>query len=390
MVINILRVESVEGQTYETLASRLQVASTSSHCIVIPEEGYLSRTSTTYFYIPGDGKNGDRQTPVIFSLSGTDNALTEHLESSMNGNKYGRDCIQSIVESVSHMNEGVHAIEPSASLRTLEMLLKSVKCAGLGNSKSRVEEVYGAKGMEDRVIELGNSLCPEYNKKGVLTTDSEKQLFTVIQGARYFLRTKYYELVRSGQVSQKTIERISTLFYIAEKAREEITRGNTAIVLKLAKRSKAIGIELDEFISEGNMAFMDCIDNFDVTRGYKLSTYLFKAIPKRFKKVFARIAKDESRTPLPEEFVDLSTGRNNDEAEAVRHVLDTNSAALSPRSLRCLRLRYGITQGKNQGDEELTFEAIGKIMGTTLGGAEFIVKRAGKTLKPQLRRALAM
>ncbi len=57
------------------------------------------------------------------------------------------------------------------------------------------------------------------------------------------------------------------------KARDILIENNLQLVVKCAKKRVGIGIDLLDLIQEGNLGLMKAVDRFDVTKGYKFSTY---------------------------------------------------------------------------------------------------------------------
>jgi len=62
------------------------------------------------------------------------------------------------------------------------------------------------------------------------------------------------------------------------RTREKIVHANLPLVPAMAKRSRATGVDLADLISEGQMAVLRCIEHFDISRGFKFSTYARRAI----------------------------------------------------------------------------------------------------------------
>jgi len=58
---------------------------------------------------------------------------------------------------------------------------------------------------------------------------------------------------------------------------EEIIKANQGLVISIAKKFKGFG-ELDDIISEGNLALIRAIPKFDESKGYKFSTFATQCI----------------------------------------------------------------------------------------------------------------
>ena len=58
-----------------------------------------------------------------------------------------------------------------------------------------------------------------------------------------------------------------------EKAKELFIERNLRLVIKVARKYKGQGISFQDLIQEGNLGLIKAVDKFDVTKGYKFSTY---------------------------------------------------------------------------------------------------------------------
>ena len=93
----------------------------------------------------------------------------------------------------------------------------------------------------------------------------------------------YGEYLRSiGQIDLLTKEEEHKLLkdyaeatseYKKEKIRNELVEHNLRLVVSIAKRYVGRGLEIDDLISEGNLGLIKAIERYDVSKGYRLSTY---------------------------------------------------------------------------------------------------------------------
>lgn len=117
------------------------------------------------------------------------------------------------------------------------------------------------------------------------------------------------------------------------KAKNTLIERNLKLVVYIAKKYIGMGLHILDLIQEGNLGLMIAVDRFDVTKGYKFSTYAFywirmaimRAISEKarniriseysvimvnkYRQAFSQLQKEQSREPTIEEIaneLDLS------------------------------------------------------------------------------------
>jgi len=143
--------------------------------------------------------------------------------------------------------------------------------------------------------EVPEEITTSRTVRAALTKDQEMSLFLRYNYARY----------RLGALTEKQLKRFSMprshemlkWYTRAQETRSGLANANMALVMAMARRTRVPNVEFAELISEGNVALLRAIENFDVSRGYKFSTYACRAILKAFNRLAVKTGRYVSRFP---------------------------------------------------------------------------------------------
>jgi RNA polymerase primary sigma factor len=155
-----------------------------------------------------------------------------------------------------------------------------------------------------------------------------------------------------------------------EHFREYLVRTNLALVLAMAKRTRLGDVDFAEIVSEGNMALIRAVDKFNIDRGFKFSTYAFRAILKAFSRTAQKSSRHRTRFPVefePEMEKSDWADRRRDAVEEdcideLKAIVDRNLADLSQVEETVIRRRFN---WKQEDESSLTLEEVGQIIGVT-------------------------
>jgi RNA polymerase primary sigma factor len=153
---------------------------------------------------------------------------------------------------------------------------------------------------------------------------------------------------------------------LSDEANQTIIRANLRLVVSVAKRFLGRGISFLDLIQEGNLGLLRAVAKFDITRGFKFSTYATWWIRQSISRHIAEQART-IRIPV--------------------HLFESIS--------RLLRIQRSLTQslGKNPSNEEIAFEA-GFMPLLTIEETStlktFFASKAKTSLNPDLRRQLEL
>ena len=219
-----------------------------------------------------------------------------------------------------------------------------------------------------------------------LSKDDEVQLFLRFNYARY----------RLGELTRKQIKRFSRRrseemvrwYQRARATQSSIVNANMALVMAMARRTRIPHVDFPELVSEGNMALLRAVDKFDVSRGFKFSTYACRAILKGFNRMSTRVGRYAQRFPTafdPElERSDYDVLRHEIQQgnmlDDLFEILATNRANLTDVERTVVIQRFALVSGS----KKKTLGEVGLQVGLTTERVRQIQKKALEKLKATL------
>jgi RNA polymerase sigma factor (sigma-70 family) len=215
-------------------------------------------------------------------------------------------------------------------------------------------------------------------RPNVLGHDRTRILFLRYNYARYRLSE-----LAAAQRARSTAARARQMVrwrLATRQSRASLVQANLALVLAMAKHARMDAVEFADLISEGNMALLRSIDKFDVSRGFRFSTYACRAILKSFSRLAGKVCQYRKRFPVefdpalePSDYMDQRhEAQRADSVDIVRDVLAHNRAQLTDIERRIVSDRFGI-QSRDKG---LTLSQVGSHIGLTNERIRQIQKRA--------------
>lgn len=129
---------------------------------------------------------------------------------------------------------------------------------------------------------------------GLLTASQEVVLFRTMNQLKYganVLRSR----LSAKRPAKKTVETISAFLEEAEVIRNHIVSANVRLVIAIVKRLTGPQHNFDEFVSDGTLSLMQVVEKFDFDRGFRFSTYAYRAITRTVYRKMANLHKQESR-----------------------------------------------------------------------------------------------
>ena len=204
----------------------------------------------------------------------------------------------------------------------------------------------------------------------VLTAADEQALFMQLNYARHQVTQVRRKLIASRSWRKSTVMKLLEWHERQAEAQSKIITANMGLVLAMSKRSAYSGVEFTDLVSEGSMALLRAAEKFDCSRGFKFSTYAWRAISKAFSRLIKQTHRYRSVFPAqldPALEKDDRLDRRREEAyqdmvSEVRLIMQDNLANLTGIERSVVEMRFSLNQAKSA---PLTLGKVGDQLGLT-------------------------
>lgn len=207
-------------------------------------------------------------------------------------------------------------------------------------------------------------------KLPLLTAAQERAIFLQFNFARYRAE-QVRQSINVKRFGATKARELLKWHRMAMQLREKISEYNLALVLAMAKRLPSGSVDFPEMISEGNMALLRGIDKFNVSKGFKFSTYACRAILKGFSRLGMKTTRYRSLFPVGFE-PDLERSNYAAEkasfeeqgcVEQVSNIFHENRSDLTDLERDIIEKRFAFDQP--DGGKGMTLQEVGKLVGLT-------------------------
>lgn len=211
-------------------------------------------------------------------------------------------------------------------------------------------------------------------EKEILSSEEERLLFL-----KYNYLKKKINIMAKLNVPESYSAMLS-LNNEANKVKEQIISANLSLVLSLSESNSFKHLDSSEALGEGNAALINAVENFNIDKGHKFSTYCTTVITRSFIKASNSNKKHKAKTvEFNSESHDQAVEDRADTEilDLINRFLNKDNKILSEDEKFVLRKKYF---------DDLTLEEIGKFYDPikTKGQIFYIEKNAREKLRSYL------
>jgi RNA polymerase primary sigma factor len=216
----------------------------------------------------------------------------------------------------------------------------------------------------------------------LLSREQERSLFRKMN----YLKYRAHQLraaLEPSHCDAAQLDEIERLQHEALSIKNQLIQANLRLVVSIAKKHVGPMNNLFELVSDGNVSLIRAVEKFDVSRGFKFSTYASWAILKNFTRSIPEERRRRDRFVVGhDEYFEIAPDTRSDASEQERdhrrsqELVQRMLGRLDARERRILMSRYGIG-----GAAEQTLEQLGRELGITKERVRQIQSRAQEKIR---------
>ena len=218
----------------------------------------------------------------------------------------------------------------------------------------------------------------------LLSIEGERALFRKMNYLKYRANV-YRSALDPDQPDEAAIEATESLLDEADQVRTQLIESNLRLIVSIARRYSENRENSEDLVGEGNMILMRAVELFDVSRGFRFSTYVTNSVQRHFYRVCRKhqhrrtsevCNSDAILSQVPARSGDFDDDRQTLVGYA-RRLLGQMDDCLDAREQSVVRARFGFgSQGK-----ERTFQSLSADLGVCKERVRQIHNKAIEKLK---------
>ncbi|MFK7819585.1 MAG: sigma-70 family RNA polymerase sigma factor [Planctomycetaceae bacterium] len=217
----------------------------------------------------------------------------------------------------------------------------------------------------------------------LLTPAEEKHLFLKMNCLRSLAVDRRDRALEKG-AREIDLRTVRNLLADADAIRGQISDANQRLVLKIAGKFSGTLSDTQDFVSEANLVMLTAIDRFDVSRGFRFSTYATHSLRRHLSRVWQRNAKRSTCPETDVERISLDDEQPWVDSE-VKAMVPRILSSLNERQREVVSLRFGLS-----GKKPMRYNELGKRMNLSAERVRQIVLQACRRLREKYSSAVGL
>ena len=184
-----------------------------------------------------------------------------------------------------------------------------------------------------------------------------------------------------------------------EEARNVLIERNLRLVAHVAKKYSSTNVDSDDLISIGTIGLIKGINSYDLSRNFKLATYVARCIENEILMYLRRLSRSKQEVSFDEPLntdwegnelllsdvmgTDADTVYSDVEGGVERELLKKSLSRLSLREQKIMRMRFGL-----DGGEEMTQKDVADKLGISQSYISRLEKKIIAKLKKDISRQI--
>jgi RNA polymerase primary sigma factor len=251
-----------------------------------------------------------------------------------------------------------HSVKSSSVVREHVIRLLRTEIEFISNkSFSSIDRVFEREVLEQRFeVAISESPLPRnlpghlarLCEAGVLTPEQEQDLFRRMNYLKYRANVLRSRLSPHAP-DEEMLVKVERFLAAAQAIRDEIIRANMRLAISVVKKFVTPQNSFDDLLSDGIYSLMQAVDKFDYDRGFRFSTYAYRAIARNAYRAIIKRQKESVRFGTEMDEASLDAGSSVTESAMdvhtwtrLRGLLSQVMDQLDRREQLIIRCRYAL------------------------------------------------
>ncbi|RMF38209.1 MAG: sigma-70 family RNA polymerase sigma factor [Planctomycetota bacterium] len=217
----------------------------------------------------------------------------------------------------------------------------------------------------------------------LLSAEQERLLFREMNFLKY-RASEWQRAVASGCDSPDLVLMAERALARAVRIRDCLIRSNLRLVISIIKKFVSPRVTFDELLSEGIVVLLQAVEKFDYSRGFRFSTYAFRAVSRHVYRYSTNAIRERQRCATDSDgwaaeqiSDDGSTPADERLWDNLRQMLQQYTQHLDRREQFVIRSRYALGLHRRV----RTFQSLADILGVSKERVRQIEQRAVRKLR---------